>query len=139
MKRILQPAGIAGGLLLSFVPKVFAQAGQSDRKVIDCPQGTFNKLCNLSASNFGQLISTLITIAFIGATIIALAFLIYGGFKWIVSGGEKSALEEARNHIVASIIGLVIIFLSYFVLNLIVFFFTGQPLTNITFPTISTL
>lgn len=141
MKRILQTAGTAGAILFSLVPHALAQAPDigSDRKVIDCPGGQFSALCKLSAGNFGQLISTLITIAFVAAIVIALAFLIYGGFKWIVSGGEKGSLEEARNHIVASIVGLVIIFLSYFILNLVVFFFTGQGLTSITFPTITKL
>lgn len=138
MKKVFQSVTTAGALLLSSAPMAFADIS-SNRQVITCPTGPFAKICDLSAANFGGLISTLITIAFVAATVIALAFLIYGGFKWIVSGGEKGALEEARNHIVASIVGLVIIFLSYFILNLILFFFTGKGLTEITFPTISGL
>ena len=51
--------------------------------------------------------------------LIALAFLIYGGVKWITSGGDKAGVEAARNMIVAAIVGLVIAFLVYFILQII--------------------
>lgn len=104
--------------------------------VITCPSGQFENLCKLTTSDFGKVLGQLVTLAFIVAVVIALAFLIYGGIRWMVSGGDKTALEEARNHIVASIVGLVIVFLVYFVLNLVIQFFTGQSITNITIPTL---
>lgn len=133
MKRILGIINALSLALFAFPQVVFAQANQP---LINCGSGQFKKLCELDAGKFGPLVAQLVTIAFVGGILIALGFLIYGGFKWITSGGEKTALEEARNHIVASIVGLVIIFLSYFILNLIVFFFTGKGLTTITFPQI---
>lgn len=104
--------------------------------VVVCPEGQFKTLCQLSSSNFGRTIGTLVTFAFIAAIIIALIFLIWGGIKWITSGGDKTAVEEARNHIVAAIVGLVIVFLVYFILNLVVFFFTGTSIFNIKIPSL---
>lgn len=104
--------------------------------IVTCPPGQFNALCNLRADNFGVLLGTIVTFAFVGAILIALAFLIYGGLKWIVSGGDKTAIEEARNHIVSAVVGLVIVFLVYFILNLIIYFFTGNNLFQITIPTL---
>lgn len=42
----------------------------------------------------------------------ALTFLMYGGFVWITSGGDKQKLERARKTIVYSIIGIFVMALS---------------------------
>lgn len=101
-----------------------------------CPKsggGNFDLLCKIQLEGQGGLLQTLITIAFIVATLIALAFLIFGGIKWIMSGGDKAGVEGARNMIVAALVGLVIVFLSYLLLN-IVFSFFGLSFGDFTFP-----
>ncbi len=85
--------------------------------------GAFGAICGLTAGDFGSLIGNVITLLFVIAVVIALAFLIWGGIKWILSGGDKSAVEAARNTIVAAVVGLVIVFLSYFILNIVLRFF----------------
>jgi len=98
----------------------------------------FNPLCLLEANDLGGIIGTIITLVFIIAVIIALAFLIWGGIRWILSGGDKAGVEAARNTIVAAIIGLVVVFLSYFILNFVIgVFVPGFSLRNITLPTIA--
>lgn len=82
----------------------------------------FFPLC-FETLNPGGIIQALITTAFIIATLIALAFLIYGGIRWITSGGDKTGVETARNTIVAALVGLVIVFLSYFILRIVLGFF----------------
>lgn len=77
----------------------------------------FNPLCGLMLGN--NIIGNIINIAFIIVVLIALVFLIYGAIKWITSGGDKSGVEAARNMIVAAVVGLVIAFLSYFILQLV--------------------
>lgn len=120
-------------LPFAFPPAAYAV--QSSTKILDCAnQGDFNALCSLKAENFGPMIATLITFAFILAVILALMYLVWGGIKWITSGGDKTNVETARNHIVAAIIGLVLVFLSYFILNLVLYFFLGQSLVQLTFP-----
>lgn len=81
----------------------------------------------------GELLTTtlpaIITYLLIGATLLALLFLIFGGIKWIISGGDKTAVEGARKMITYAIIGLVIAFLSFFIINTIGNFF-GVNLLN---------
>ena len=77
----------------------------------------------------GGLISAVINLLFVVASVIAIVFLIWGGIRWILSGGDKAAVETARNTIIAAIIGLVIVFLSYFILKL-VFQFLGLTLLD---------
>ena len=93
----------------------------------------FNLLCSLNFS--GTIVSSLVTVAFIIATLIALGFLIFGGIKWITSGGDKTAVEGARNTIVAALVGLVIVFLTYFIIR-IIFTFFGLNFSTFTIPTI---
>ena len=74
----------------------------------------------------GLLTTTLpaiITYLLIGATLLALAFLIYGGIRWITSGGDKAGVEAARKTITYAIVGLVITFLAFFIVNMIGAFF----------------
>lgn len=56
---------------------------------------------------------------FLIAAFLAVAYLMYGGIKWITSRGDKMAVEAARKHIVAAVIGLVIVAGSFFALNVV--------------------
>lgn len=71
---------------------------------------------NVPIENIPQFI---ITLLFVIGIVIAVAFLIYGGIRWILSGGDKTKVESARGHIVASIIGLVIIAASFLIFSLV--------------------
>ena len=63
------------------------------------------------------LTKSIVTDLFVIATIAALFFLIWGGISWASSGGEKEKLEKARKKIIYAIIGLCIVFLSFFIIN----------------------
>ena len=131
MNKLIRSASFGFISLLALPAKALAQS-----KVVTCDPNSgaqFANLC-LDASSMGRIINSALTIIFIMATIAALIWLIYGAFKWILSGGDKTAVEEARNHITAAIIGLVIVFLAYFILNFALFFFTGKSLTDLTIP-----
>jgi predicted metalloprotease len=60
-----------------------------------------------------------ITFLFIGAIVVALFMLIYSGIQWIMSGGDKQKVESARHRIIYAIIGLVVVFLSFMIINVI--------------------
>ncbi len=98
--------------------------------------GTFNGLCNISSNNLGRMVSNIITILFIVAALIALFFLIWGGIKWILSGGDKSKVEAARSTIIAALIGLVITFLAFFLLTFVLGLF-GISVTNFVIPNLT--
>lgn len=99
-----------------------------------CDSTGFNKLCLLDQTKLGSTVNSLINFIFVIAILIALLYLVYGGIKWITSGGDKTAVESARNHITSALIGLVIVFLSYFVLNIVLGFFLGNSLSGIELP-----
>lgn len=71
---------------------------------------------NVSLGNIPQFLVTLLIVV---GVIIAVVFLIYGGIKWILSGGDEKQVEGARNHIVAAIIGLIIVIGAFVILNVV--------------------
>lgn len=94
----------------------------------------FSALCYLDFSNFPGMI---ISVVFVLAIIAALAYLIWGGVKWIISGGDKTKVDDARKAIVAAIVGLVLVFLSYFIISIVVpIFVPGFNLTNLQLPSV---
>jgi len=130
MKKVLALI-VATGSYLSLAASAFAGTN-----VNPCQNtGQFAALCNLNANNIGAVIGAAIEFILIIAVIVALFFLIWGGFRWITSGGDKAKVESARGTIIAAIIGLVIAFLAFFILSLALSFF-GLSLTNLTLPKI---
>ena len=92
--------------------------------------------CGPSVS-FGVILGSVIQFIFIIAVILALAFIIYGGIRWITSGGDKGGVETARNTIISAIIGLIVVVLAYFVINNLVLPFLGiEGFGQIRVPTI---
>ena len=75
--------------------------------------------------------SNLILLAYVIATILALSFLIWGGIRWVTSSGDKTKVQAARNTLLYAIIGLIIIFLSYFIINIITFIFNAPSVTRL--------
>jgi cbb3-type cytochrome oxidase subunit 3 len=67
----------------------------------------------------------------------ALAFffiLVLGGVHWILSGGDKAKTESARNQITAALVGLVIVFSAWAIVNLVDAFF-GINILKLDLPT----
>jgi hypothetical protein len=65
------------------------------------------------------LLHNIIILIFVIAALAFFFMFIIGGIQWITSGGDKTATESARGRITAALIGLVIVFLVYAILNLI--------------------
>lgn len=133
MQKILISLFLLG--LLFITPSAYAQA-----QINICPKPSgdlnFNILCSLNPTN---AFPTLLSFILIVAIIVALFYLIWGGIKWIMSGGDKGNVETARGHIIAAVIGLILVFSAWFVMNFILQTFFGGNLTaGITLPGIFT-
>ena len=93
------------------------------------------QLCKLQAEGTGGVVRNVIVAILIIAAVISLFFLIYGGIRWILSGGDKTKVTEARGTIVAALVGLIITFLAYFILSIVLGFF-GLNVSNLQLPTL---
>ena len=75
------------------------------------------------------LFQNVITAALMFAGVVALFFIILSGLKMVTSGGDPKAVEGAKKTLTFAIIGLVIILLSFFIINF-VSYFTGVSCIN---------
>jgi len=57
-------------------------------------------------------------LGFVGA--VALVMFIYGGFLWMLSGGEPARVKKGRDTLVWATIGLAVIFASYAIVNFVI-------------------
>jgi hypothetical protein len=64
-----------------------------------------------------------ITLLLVTTIILSLFFLIFGGIKWTTSSGDKAKLDSARKTIIYALVGLIISFLSFFIISIIGSFF----------------
>lgn len=98
----------------------------SDANVNLCGSGMAQALCGITV---GSAVTAGIQAILVVALVLAFIFLVIGGIKWIMSGGDKAGTEAAKGTITAALIGLVIVFLAWAFLNLIRNFF-GVDQTN---------
>ena len=125
-KKLITVTGVLLGL---FSPTTAYAASGSI-----CPEGDFSPLCDLKLDNTGSIVGDVVTIMLIIATLLSLFFFIYGSIRWITSGGDKGKLESARGTLIASIVGLILAFLAYFILNILTYVFTGKAISDFTIP-----
>lgn len=78
---------------------------------------------NLQDISFGGIVGALIVLLIIVAAIVFFFMLLIGGIRWITSGGDKANTEAARNQVTAALVGLVIVFAAWAILQLIEAFF----------------
>lgn len=118
---------VAAAYLFISTPVAFAQTPEVIQ--IDPPG-------NIPTLGPGQLISFIINAFFGIAILAALIYLLWGGLNWILSGGDKDKIEAARSRIVAAIIGLVLVVLSYFILDFVLRVLGMCGISNFQIPTL---
>lgn len=92
---------LCGGANLSFIEKAQDCNRDAQGDVIPEDQRSGKKVNNL-LDNIVNLISIIVGI-------VAVIMIIYGGFRYITSGGDSSKLTDARNTIIYAIVGLIIV------------------------------
>jgi hypothetical protein len=120
MKKIAKTAATLGLSALPFLTMASPALAGTINQFNLTPQGQFANLANITLP---RLVQSLITLAMVLAAIVAFAFLIYGGIVWITSGGDKAKTESARNTITAALVGLLIVFGAWAIIQLMQMFF----------------
>ncbi len=82
--------------------------------------------------NLGDVVNVLLQNAFVIAGVIFLVLLIFGGFTFIVSAGSGDAKksEHSKQTITAAVTGLVLVFASYWIIQIIEIL-TGIKILNL--------
>lgn len=76
-----------------------------------------------SSFTAGDVINRAIIFLFPIAGLILFANLLWAGFNFIVSNGDPKKMDAAKNRITASIIGFVILFIAFWVTQLVGYIF----------------
>lgn len=82
-------------------------------------EGQFQNLCKINATDNMTFIRDAIQVLLVIASLAALFFLLYGGLKWVLSGGDKTKIGEARGMLTAAIVGLIVTFSCFFIISII--------------------
>lgn len=72
-----------------------------------------------STDTVNDLIAKVINIFSVVVGIVAVIMIVYGGFRYITSGGDSGKVTSARNTILYAIIGLIIVALAQFVVKFV--------------------
>lgn len=133
LKSLFKKFVITGGVLgLAFAPAALAPASAyAEATIGDClAQGSDLNTsggganCNAGGTSEGagkiqDIVTTIINIFSIIVGIVAVIMIIYGGFKYITSGGDSGNITSAKNTIVYAIIGLVVVALAQFIVQFV--------------------
>ncbi|OGH19092.1 MAG: hypothetical protein A2868_00220 [Candidatus Levybacteria bacterium RIFCSPHIGHO2_01_FULL_40_15b] len=87
-------------------------------------------------TSIGSIISFLVAFIIVVAFLAALLFIVIGAIQWITSGGDKQRVADARNHIISAVIGLIIIALTFVIVNVIITALGLGSLTSLRIPTL---
>lgn len=104
--------GVCVGCLVS--PEVSAltlQEGANAARCDGCPENLFG-----NTGVFKQVTNTILYIV----GIIAVIMLIIGGIKYVISGGDSKKVTDAKNTVLYAIIGLVVAFLAFAIVNFVI-------------------
>lgn len=130
MKKLVKIGSMVSALgvsLLAFPSMVLAA------EIVElCPPGVTNKL--LCTAELQTVLPGILNVLLFIAFIAALIFLIYGGIRWILSGGDKEGTARAKGTVTAALIGLAIVLGSWILVNIVMALFGLGQLTTI--PTI---
>ncbi len=79
----------------------------------------------------GGLVSTIVNFMLFAVGALSVVMIMFGGLRYVLSGGNSSAVAAAKNTILYAIIGLVVAFFAYAIVQFITSALTG----SITAPT----
>ncbi len=117
---------IAFAFALILSPLVLPQVihAQSFRTFVEnCPVETGVRCTDANiASIFKLIINWALALSFIAAVLV----LIYGGFLYITSAGNQDSATKGKDAIVNALIGIVVIVLSYMIVQIVYRFVAGQ-------------
>jgi hypothetical protein len=108
-------AGV-GGVVASAAIDSSLCAGSTAASGEDCNTSTG---LDANTSGLTGLATRIVDIFSIIIGAIAIIFLLYGGFRYITSGGDSGRVGNAKNTILYAIIGLIIVALAQVIVNLV--------------------
>lgn len=70
-------------------------------------------------TEIGPFVSSVMSVILTVSALVTFLYLGWGGLNWIMAGGDKTKIEEARNRITNALIGLVVVAASWAIFSFI--------------------
>lgn len=74
---------------------------------------------NTRSLTIGEIISKILPYLFAGAGLLLLLYLLYGGLSLMLSRGDPKAVQSAKDKITGAVVGFVIVFASYWIVQIV--------------------
>lgn len=74
----------------------------------------------------GGVFTQITNVVLYAVGIISVIMLIYGGLRYVISGGDSKKVTDAKNTILYAIIGLIISILAFAIVNFVIVAVTGE-------------
>ncbi|OGL30673.1 hypothetical protein A3F37_03555 [Candidatus Saccharibacteria bacterium RIFCSPHIGHO2_12_FULL_41_12] len=78
-----------------------------------------------SSAKLDKLVTDIVNIFSVIVGVVAVIMIIYGGFRYIISGGDSSNVTNAKNTILYALVGLVVVALAQFIVKFVLSKATG--------------
>jgi len=118
MKRIkLLIAVFAVAVLGAFAFIPVSTAGAIDPLGDVCSQDPGSEICQHQDEDAESLIGTLVNVLLFLVGALAVVMIIWSGIQYVISTGDAGKIAKAKNTLMYSVVGLVIAFISFALVN----------------------
>lgn len=83
-----------------------------------------------SGQQFSNVILTIINVVIGAAGIVALIFIVIGGYNYMISAGDPGKVKKAKDTIMYAVIGLIVCILAAAIVNFVIKAVTKQPASS---------
>lgn len=121
MKKIL----LAFGLFLTFASPIAIASNVLDNQAYaegaaDLIQKGADSTGQKDTRSAGDLAKDFVNIMLFAIGILAVIMIIWGGIRYVLSGGDSTAISAAKKTILYAVVGLVVAILAYAIVNFVI-------------------
>lgn len=128
IKKFIVPAVLLAvfGFSTALVPSPVLAANAIDEACVASPD---SPICQ-DETDINDVITIVVNVLLFVIGLISVVMIIIGGIMYTTSAGNANSITRAKNTILYSVIGLVVAFVAYAIVNWVVAQFIVEPLTN---------
>jgi hypothetical protein cdivTM_30108 len=121
MKKIL----LAFGLIFAFATPIVVTSNALDNQAhaegaADLIQKGADSTGQKDSRSAGDLAKDFVNIMLFAVGILAVIMLIWGGIRYVLSGGDSGAVSSAKKTILYAVVGLIVAILAYAIVNFVI-------------------
>ena len=121
MKKIL----LAFGLVFAFATPIIMTSNVLDNQAhaegaADLIQKGADSTGQKDSRSAGDLAKDFVNIMLFAVGILAVIMLIWGGIRYVLSGGDSGAVSSAKKTILYAVVGLIVAILAYAIVNFVI-------------------